>query len=294
MAIDFICNNFEEIQVVIGSLQQPFNGSIAFRGQSNWDYKLQTRIAAKHGMPLATNSEFKRIMTMFLKKIEKSTFGSYFLVDNFNFPVNNYKKLWQYIFQAQHIGIPTIAMDWSLSYLASLYFACQDENSDGQLWVLNTDSLTYNHDNFFHDRLNPKSLYCNDPYYVNNYFFIRPSFDSDNYCSITPQRRMFYQHGAFLIMPSNNNVYPLESRDCFKNKLKLIKITKSCKRAMNSLFNSQHQVYDLFKDEPFIKELNGKYYKQYNDKFFYGVIKPELLKVVNEIRIEFGFPKLGY
>lgn len=37
----------------------------------------------------------------------------------------------------QHFQAPTRCLDWSTSYLVSLYFACQNLNTDGMIWVVN-------------------------------------------------------------------------------------------------------------------------------------------------------------
>lgn len=279
---EIICNNYYEVETFVSKIQS-YN-KIAFRGQSDYNYKLQTRIAYQYTIPYQINAYAERIMTIFTKEIEYKKLDQYFIIDSFDFPQANYKKLWQYIFQSQHIGIPTIAMDWSLSFNSALYFACKEENKEGQLWLLNVDELSYNHDCF-----DSKSIYCCDPNNVQEYYFIRPAFEVDNYCEILPQRRLYFQHGAFLVLPSNDNAEPLEEREYFKTKLILVKLTKECKEEVNELFNKNQKVLSIYRGESFIKEIEGDYYKNYNKNYFYGTIPDELSNVVLKIRKQNDF-----
>ena len=42
---------------------------------------------------------------------------------------------------AQHFGLPTRLLDWSENLLVALYFACEESNSDGMVFVLNPIAL---------------------------------------------------------------------------------------------------------------------------------------------------------
>jgi len=289
-----ICNNYKDLVPYINDIRN-YNNQLAFRGLADFNYTLQTRIADKFKTPDTTNKVFADILNVLQKYIENTSIKSLFSVDSFNFPTKNFKNLWEYIFQAQHIGIPTIAMDWSLELETALYFACNNESIVGKLWILNTEAFNWNHDTIV-----SKSLYCQNPFDLKDYYFIRPSFhDDSNYQTIIPAKRLYYQKGAFLIMPSNDNIEPLEIRRDFKHYLRPIIITTKFKKEFNNILKSKIDVSNSvlannqFKEEPFIEKIDGKYYKQYNDKFFYGIIPPELLTVVNEIRLKHGFDELN-
>lgn len=54
---------------------------------------------------------------------------------------------------AQHFSVPTRLLDFSTNPLVSLYFACEDNNVDGVLWIMNEYNYTYNaHKQFMNQR----------------------------------------------------------------------------------------------------------------------------------------------
>ncbi|MET7494123.1 FRG domain-containing protein [Streptomyces sp900116325] len=49
---------------------------------------------------------------------------------------------WEWLFLAQHHGLPTRLLDWSENPLVGLYFACEsDGGTDGRLWFLRPNDL---------------------------------------------------------------------------------------------------------------------------------------------------------
>jgi hypothetical protein len=279
----YTCNNFDQLKCIIDKLQA-FN--IAYRGQSNICYKLQTRIADKLRNQKEVNRIFPLLMKDFREQLSQNNLLSVLVKDDFLFPVSNFKNEWLTIFQAQHIGIHTVVMDWSIDWKVALFFACKEEDKDGQLWVLDTFGLTHNVDD-----LSEKSIYTMNPEQISDYFFVRPAFE-DNWDKYLPQNRLFYQQGAFLIMPTDYNIAPLEEREDFNSRLQLIKITKECKKEINKLYNTKVPVPKEFKGIQGVFEEENNHYKKYDDNFFYGIISYDLLEVVNTVRDKHNFQKI--
>jgi hypothetical protein len=67
-----------------------------------------------------------------------------FMQDAQSFLVDAPTNKWEWLFLAQHHGVPTRLLDWSENALVALYFACEREESqltgvppsDGDVWVL--------------------------------------------------------------------------------------------------------------------------------------------------------------
>lgn len=104
-------------------LQRPF----WFRGHRESSYRL---------VPSALrNSSFTANQRTMLKRFMQD--AQSFLVDA---PTNQ----WEWLFLAQHHGVPTRLLDWSENALVALFFACEREDAqlegtpreDGHVWVL--------------------------------------------------------------------------------------------------------------------------------------------------------------
>lgn len=51
------------------------------------------------------------------------------------------KEKFKWLQIAQHYGLPTRLLDWTQSPAVALYFACQEENHDGAIYVINPRNL---------------------------------------------------------------------------------------------------------------------------------------------------------
>jgi len=282
-----LCNTLLEIKEAINGFQN--SQKLAFRGQSDIGYFLQTRIADK----FETNDEVKNkgndIINSFRKKIFENNLEKEIYSDAFPFPKPNYKNEWLWLFQAQHIGVPTIVMDWSFDWQVSLFFTVFDDkamNKSGQLWCLDTFELTCNHDS-----LDNNSLYLHQSNWYNHCSIIRVGAET-GWPNYLPQRRMYYQDGGFLILPASDYITPLEKRDNFKEKLFLLEITPKCKQEIFDLYNEERELPENYSKMNGVYQRMNKYYRKFDNNFFYGKMSDNLLSIVNEVRSEFSFGPL--
>lgn len=112
----------------------PVSNSFLYRGISNSSYKLVPSVYRK------TEHDFEgRIITndkYLAWSSEKSLLQSFIheASSYLSIPANDLLKWAEY---AQHYGVPTRFLDWSLNPLVALYFACKDKTStDGAVWLL--------------------------------------------------------------------------------------------------------------------------------------------------------------
>ena len=114
---------------------------------------------------------------------------------------------WDLIWQAQHLGIPTRLMDWTLDFKVALYFAvsCVEQyNMDGVVWVFRVPSIVEDlHNNFKY--INPtqysKTSMLNISIYMNENPELRPG-----------EINKISQGGRFLCQSFKNSLIPLEQQ----------------------------------------------------------------------------------
>lgn len=123
---------------------------------------------------------------------------------------------------AQHFGVPTRLLDFSSNPLVSLFFACEDTNVDGVLWVINVYNYNFNaHAEYLVKlaRIHPlngetRSLseneYFDIIFDVNNTEALFPAFFIPEYIDT----RMNAQSSRFLLWP--------RARFCLEDKIKPI------------------------------------------------------------------------
>lgn len=62
-------------------------------------------------------------------RVQEGTMLKRFMQDAQNFLVDAPTNEWEWLFLAQHHGVPTRLLDWSENALVALYFACEREES---------------------------------------------------------------------------------------------------------------------------------------------------------------------
>jgi len=124
---DIIVSNWRDLQEVLfkGSWNetiQRFRSPYAFRGLSDKDYQLQTRLIRLGG-------DFGKLEKHLLRNFRK-----YAQLDKFYG-----KSVWNWLAVAQHYGLPTRLMDWTYSPLVAMHFATANQEKygiDGVIWCV--------------------------------------------------------------------------------------------------------------------------------------------------------------
>ena len=100
-----------------------FRSRYAFRGLSDSNYKLESRLA-RHG------GDFRKLEKHLLRNFKKYAHRSVVEKDSF----------WHWLSVAQHYGLPTRLLDWTYSPFVAMHFATADIdkfNVDGVIWAVN-------------------------------------------------------------------------------------------------------------------------------------------------------------
>ncbi len=266
-----ILNSYDDIDSFIKSIQHL---NIVFRGQSCTTHKLQTRIAGKIKVTSKINETVKQIILAFKNELLRTNITNELYTDNTSF------NDWLLIFQAQHLGIPTFVLDFTIDWRKALFFAAFDEknnSSSGQLWCLDATSLIFE----------PINSGYHDPYtYDEGYKVVTIRYHEgwDNY---TSEKRKQIQSGNFLIYPVSDLCTPIENTH-LRERLVLIEITPECKEEIRHKYI--HEGITPVELKNFVSDFQEK--RSYDHSFFYPPMSNELMAVVNSVRAQFDFPAL--
>ena len=121
-----------------------------FRGHGCYNYKLLSNISRHFTDIRLLQTTEEKLISNLKERIEMYSNQEYFHVPKYS---NCLDQDWYWLTQAQHLGIPTRLLDWTLCSEIALYFVVSDnccKNQDGDLWVffvpeeLNINNITDN------------------------------------------------------------------------------------------------------------------------------------------------------
>jgi len=116
---------------------------------------------------------------------------------------------WKLFFQAQHLGLKTRLMDWSLNWKIGLLFCVENETdfgSDGQFWVFFCPKRwRYNYEE-------RKRLYAKNPFEINEPHMVHiPFLLDEGWEEQVGRQRVARQSGRFFITSYEQSVSPIET-----------------------------------------------------------------------------------
>ena len=171
------------------------------------------------------------------------------------------RNLWYSLFQAQHLGLKTRLMDWSISWETSLMFAVNEERhhgKDGSLWIYYCQQK---------DRFNADNIYeitSIDPLNFDGDAMINsPIYLFDEIFDIVGEKRMGRQSGRFWIQSIEKSNTPLNQQPEFSKYLQEVIIDGDSKAAIKKLLIEKGHSLDwnyYRKDDIIdngIKQING-------------------------------------
>lgn len=283
---NIVCNSLNDLETIISKLRC-YGSELVFRGLPDHSYSLQTRIEDKIRDKFRANDAVRNMIQLFSNLLHKNGLSKEIYEDHFQFNEPNYKNEWFMLCQAQHIGVPTLLMDWSFDWKKALFFCAFDNQNkfkSGSLWVFNVNGFTYNDDS-----LDSKSIYCSDPYqYTGEPRIINPSFEIGSHIFLAANR-INYQDGRFFVQSINESIEPLENQDYFKERLTKVIITPECKFEIIEKYSSPQVVPCQLSVLQGVRSENGMWFKKFDYNFFYGNISKKLEIIVNEVRKSEGF-----
>jgi hypothetical protein len=203
-------NSFEEIQELVSKIQERriFNCNIIehYRGQGRPEYKLIPYISRNLVKANEVQLREAELINGLKKALKENNLESILRMDE---NLNNNQNLWNILIQAQHLGVPTRFLDWSLKWEVGLWFAVENsdnDNVDGQFWVFSVPNEihpTDTRDNFYN-----KDLYNLDKTYLIN-ATIYWSDDLKNQIGEIKRQR---QYGKFSVSSFEKSLITLENQ----------------------------------------------------------------------------------
>lgn len=283
---NIVCDSLNDLETIISKLRC-YGSELVFRGLPDHSYSLQTRIEDRIRNKICANDAVRNIIQLFRNLLHREGLSNEIYKDHSQFSEPNYKNEWFMLCQAQHLGVPTLLMDWSFDWKKALFFCAFDNQNkfkSGSLWIFNVNGLTNND-----DQLNSNSIYCSDPYqYTGEPRIINPSFEMGSHRFLAANR-INYQDGRFFVTSLNESIEPLENQDHFKGRLTKVIITPECKFDILEKYSLPQVVPCLLSGLQGVYSENGLCFKKFDHKFFYGNFSGTLERVVSEVRKSEGF-----
>lgn len=233
-----------------------------FRGHENCNYKLLSSLSRHFTDIKLLQTTEEKIICDLKYKIEEGSKQEYFHIPKYS---NSLDQDWYWLTQAQHLGIPTRLLDWTLCSEIALYFIVSNnccKNQDGDLWIFFVpDELNIN---FKADNISKIKPFQ----YDNDLFISIPVHWNTNYEKNEPQRNILSQQGKFFIRSYDNSLISLEAEPFYQKYLFRYIVPSKCKSnlltELNSLNYSSKTIYKTV-DET-MKTLKEELIEEYNLK----------------------------
>lgn len=211
----------EQIEEIVQGIQNDLtnigrvNYMENYRGQSLDTYKLESGIARYEYWDCILKRKERKLFDRFVKKIKTNQIE--FIQNPYNRNNAVYQDEWFYQFQAQHLGVKTRLMDWSIRWEIALLFAVNEEKhhgKDGQFWIFKCPRQNIINDGNLDELLHIHPLSINESYMINS-----PSYSSPNDTEFIGERRRRRQQGRFFTQSFKNSLTPINEQPEFASHL---------------------------------------------------------------------------
>ena len=228
-----------------------------YRGESCKTYKLRSGLFRFN----KSINELKTIEQKLFAKFKEAVSQGKIVIHESNL-IDEFKNSsdWTILFQAQHAGLKTRLLDWTMSWKMALAFAVDKEKHfgvDGHIWILKCPI-----DNLINDN-NKQVIISKSPFVVENFFFINyPFHEIHDREDLTFERRRFRQNGRFSIQSLSQSSLPLNEQNDFKAQLQEIIVDGNSKKDIKNELATMGLTIDwaLYRSEDSvdktIKEIN--------------------------------------
>lgn len=182
-----------------------------YRGQLSSDWLIKPSLTRDLKTEQQVIDSENQIINLFKQEIAAKNYEQkIFLHSN----PRGHQNDWAWLMQAQHYGIPTRMLDWTLKPEVALYFAVDNskmDDTDGQFLVMYYPLFsikTENYENHQYYDIHPKD--------ITDTWFMNPSFYAErDYDETTAETRRARQHGKFTIQPYKDTLFGLDQQDRF-------------------------------------------------------------------------------
>ncbi|MGZ0014816.1 FRG domain-containing protein [Yeosuana sp. AK3] len=212
--------SIEELRPIIKEIQELrlyYSLMENYRGQSLRTFKLNSglaRFSKKSNQLKKREKKLFRDFSCYIK-VKKNYIRNPFSSDTIGYKMKN---KWYSLFQAQHLGLKTRLMDWTIDWVVALMFAVENNEyfgKDGSLYIfLVPDYLLFN------DPKIKKVTESTDPFNIDQDLMINtPIFLFDNELDFVGERRLSRQSGRFWMQSIENSIIPLNEQSTYKTML---------------------------------------------------------------------------
>lgn len=236
-----------------------------YRGEQNYGWDILPGI---YRPPFSNEIDLKNARKIekngaeiFKKKIIEK-YGEKQIFKNSVYP---FGENWDLLFQAQHAGVRTNLIDFSISCVLSSFFICEPceehKNSDGQLWALLAPSeFIFNETSDYEEHVYPdsnpfeldKSFMCNVPTYIDD-------IDEKTY-----QFRLFRQHRRLFASGNPDIEVPLNKKEFWKNMIFRVRVPADAKKLIfkelleNGIDRKSMMIIETEDADKIIEEVNNE------------------------------------
>ncbi|WP_165830437.1 FRG domain-containing protein [Flavobacterium aquariorum] len=207
-------NDLKPIISEIQNLRIYFDIMENYRGHSLESYQLNSGLARYNKTPSELSKIENDIYNKFYKliKTKKDYIREPFTQDYEGYELKN---KWYSLFQAQHIGLLTRLMDWSIDWRVALMFAVENENyfkKNGTLTIFLVPG-----DLLYHDRKIKEVSSKTDPFTNSIDMMINtPVYMLDDKFDYIGEKRIGRQNGRFWVQSIEKSVIPLNEQEEYK------------------------------------------------------------------------------